>query len=119
MYTIKFLFNNNGISESLEFIRSVATKGDKQNTVLSNKINDYITALSKFGLILGEPFIKHLDDDIWELRPKNVRFLFAVQGDTFVILNYFIKKSTKTPKHEIDLAKKRWKEYLEVENNEQ
>ena len=29
------------------------------------------------GLSLGEPYIKHIDSDIWELRPIKDRILFA------------------------------------------
>ena len=115
MYKVHFLLNSNGKSDSLEFIRSTAFKTDKQSVVLSNKINDYITALSQYGLSLGEPFIKHLEDDIWELRPKNIRFLFGVKDDSFIILTYFAKKSRKTPRYEILLAKKKWADYLAEE----
>lgn len=64
--------------------------------------------------MVGEPYIKHLDEEIWELRPLRERILFAYYGkEQFVLLNYFIKKTKKTPKKEIEKAKKLLKEYKE------
>ncbi len=36
---------------------------------------DYIKALKEYGLQLKEPYIKHLDGEIWELRPLRDRIL--------------------------------------------
>lgn len=56
---------------------------------------------------MGEPYLKHITDDIWELRPKKVRIFFSYLGDNkYVLLNYFIKKTKRTPIREIIKAKK-------------
>ena len=56
---------------------------------------------------MGEPYLKHITDDIWELRPKKVRIFFSYLGDNkYVFLNYFIKKTKRTPIREIIKAKK-------------
>ena len=56
---------------------------------------------------------KHLDDDIWELRPGNNRVLyFYFKDDTFVLLHQFRKKTQKTPKRELDRAKAERDDYL-------
>ena len=61
-----------------------------------------------------EPYIKHLDGEIWELRPlKNRIMFFGYDGKQFVLLSHFIKKTQKTPKREIDKAKRLMKDYLE------
>jgi phage-related protein len=58
--------------------------------------------------------MKHITGDIWELRPIRDRFLFfAWQGDSFVILHQFIKKTQKTPDNEIEQAKRNMKDYIE------
>ncbi len=44
----------------------------------ANKINDYIEILRVYGTQAGEPYIKHLDGEIWELRPLRNRILFVV-----------------------------------------
>ena len=57
-----------------------------------------------------EPVTKHLDGEIWELRPLRNRFLYAYYKDNrFVILHHFLKKTQKTPKREIEQAKKIYK----------
>ena len=51
--------------------------------------------------------MKHIIDDIWELRPKKVRIFFSFLGDNkFILLSYFIKKTKRTPIREIIKAKK-------------
>ena len=81
---------------------------------LAGTIRDYIKALSEYGTMIGEPYIKHIDGEIWELRPLKNRFLYAYYKDNkFIVLHHFIKKTQKTPKHEIEQAKRNLKDYLE------
>ncbi|MDO8939479.1 MAG: type II toxin-antitoxin system RelE/ParE family toxin [Methylicorpusculum sp.] len=67
----------------------------------------------QFGWPLGMPLVAHLEGDIWEVRIKLdnriARVLFVMDKHTMILLNGFIKKSQKTPKPEIDLAKQRLK----------
>jgi phage-related protein len=67
----------------------------------------------QFGWPIGMPVVDHLDGDTWEVRTRMAtriaRVLFAVEGDTMVLLHGFIKKERKTPKPELDLAKQRLK----------
>ena len=73
----------------------------------------YIQLLEDNGTRLNENITKHLDDDIWELRPGNNRVLyFYFQNDTFVLLHQFRKKTQKTPKREIERAKTERDDYL-------
>ena len=45
----------------------------------------------------GQPYIKHLDAEIWELRPLRDRILFVAWLDgSFVLLHPFVKKTQKT-----------------------
>ncbi len=59
------------------------------------------------------PLVDHLEGDIWDVRIKLdnriARFLFVIDKQTMILLHGFIKKSQKTPKPEIDLAKQRLK----------
>lgn len=58
--------------------------------------------------------MRHLDGDILELRPIRDRILFAgVCGDAFVLLHSFVKKSQKTPPHEIEQAKREQKDFID------
>ena len=55
--------------------------------------------------------VKHLQDKIFEIKSKNLRSLFKYQeGKIIVIGVVFVKKTQKTPKDKIKLAKKRLKE---------
>jgi phage-related protein len=58
---------------------------------------------------VGEPHVKHLDGRLWEMRLKGrsgiSRALYVVaMGKRVVIVRAFVKKTQKTPRHEIDLA---------------
>ncbi|WP_341327721.1 type II toxin-antitoxin system RelE/ParE family toxin [Methylotuvimicrobium sp. KM2] len=67
----------------------------------------------QFGWPLGMPLVDHLEGDIWEVRIKLdkriARVLCVIGKHTMILLHGFIKKSQKTPKSEIDLAKQRLK----------
>ncbi|MGN1281915.1 MAG: type II toxin-antitoxin system RelE/ParE family toxin [Succinivibrio sp.] len=75
----------------------------------------YRTSLfSCHGTKLGNKITKLLDDGIWELRPGNNRVLyFYFRDETFVILHHFRKKTQKTPKKEIDKAKREKQDWIE------
>jgi phage-related protein len=74
--------------------------------------------IEHFGLTaMREPYVKHLQDKLWEMRMKGrdgiARALYiAVVGKRVVVLRAFIKKTRKTPRAEIDLALERAKEFL-------
>ena len=63
--------------------------------------------MRKEGKQAGEPYIKPLADEIWELRPIKDRILFAAwDGKGFILLHHFVKKTQKTPPREIEQAKR-------------
>ena len=75
---------------------------------------EYIKVLETSGTAAGEPYTKHLDGDIYELRPISDRIFFAaVVGGRFVLLHQFHKKQQKTPKREIEQAKRELKDFRE------
>ncbi len=90
-----------------EYIAELAKKKDKDSRIKLNKIRDYIKILSENGTQAGEPFMKHIDGEIWELRPLRDRILFVgwVNG-SYVLLHQFMKKTQKTPAREIEKAKR-------------
>ena len=82
------------------------------------KIQRTLELLAEFGLRLGRPHVRHLDDEIWELRirtgGKAYRILyFAYTGRCFVQLHAFSKKTQKTPKGELNVARQRLTRFLE------
>ena len=104
---IYFYKDKNGNEPVLEYMRELASKKGKDSRIKLNKINDYIELLSQHGTRAGEPYIKYLDAEIWELRPLRDRILFVAWIDgSFVLLHHFMKKTQKTPKREIEQAKR-------------
>lgn len=62
-------------------------------------------ALEEYGTRVGNPIVKHIEGNLWELRPlKNRIFFFYWKDDKFVLVHHFIKKTQKTPKKEIEKA---------------
>ena len=49
------------------------------------------------------------------LRNRIARVLFVVDGDELILLHGFIKRTQKTPDDDIALARKRWKEWQDAE----
>lgn len=116
MYEIEFYEDKNGKSEIADYIKELNAKAatSKECRINFNKIVAYMDILEELGTRVGEPVKKHLDGEIWELRPLKNRFLYAYYKENrFIILHHFIKKTQKTPKHEIEQAKRKLKDYLE------
>lgn len=64
---------------------------------------------------LGEPHVKHLEGKLWELRAKATegiaRGLYVTAtGRRVVVLHVFVKKSQKTPRRALDIARERMKQ---------
>lgn len=118
MYQIYFYKNKNGNEPVREYLEKLATGKDKNSRIKFNKIRDYMKVLSEYGTRAGEPYIKHLDGDIWELRPLRDRILFAAwDGENFILLHQFMKQTQKTPPREIERAKKNLSDYRERSNS--
>ena len=112
MYDIEFYEDKKGKSEVYEYIQQLNKNNSKENRQKLKKINMYIDLLSEYGLTLNEPYIKKLDKEIWELRPLRDRILFASWcNNKFVLLSIFMKQTQKTPKSEIDKAKRLLEDY--------
>lgn len=114
MHKIYFYRDRTGREPVLDYLRELSRKKDKDSRVKANKINDYIEILSQYGTQAGEPYIKHLDGEIWELRPLRDRVLFvAWHNGSYVLLHSFAKKTQKTPAREIAQAKREYKDLME------
>ena len=88
---------------------------------LSNKIRAKLLGLQllleRNGNELREPYSKYIEDGIFELRVSHgtdaCRVLyFFMNGHKIIITNGFVKKTQKTPRKEIELAKKYRNDYL-------
>jgi phage-related protein len=114
VYEIYFYKNSRGKEPVLDYLTALTKKKDKDSRIKANKINDYIEILSQFGTFAGKPFIKHIEGEIWELRPLSDRIFFvAWHENSFVLLHQFEKKTQKTPIREIEKAKREVKDLKE------
>lgn len=114
MHEIHFYKDKDGKCPVYEYISDLARRNDKSSRIKLNKIRDYIKALEQYGLQLNEPYIKHIEGEIWELRPLRDRIFFVAWHDgQFVLLHHFMKKTPKTPRREIERARRELAELSE------
>ena len=64
-----------------------------------------------------EPHVKHIEGKLWELRAKAsegiARGLYVtITGRRVVVLHVFVKKSQRTPRAALDIARERMKQVL-------
>jgi len=76
------------------------------------KIDRLIELFTEKGFSLSQIHLKKITKRIWELKPGSVRLLLGTVEKEVIILNAFIKKTTKTPIKEIETAEQRLDDYL-------
>ncbi|WP_312162729.1 type II toxin-antitoxin system RelE/ParE family toxin [Phenylobacterium sp.] len=80
------------------------------------KFEHIVTLMRELGLEkVREPYVKHLEDKLWEMRLTGrdgiARSIYVTaSGRRIVILRTFVKKTEKTPRRELELARERAKE---------
>ena len=116
-YEVIFYDLEDGTEPAKEFLLSLDVK-------MRAKMLRTIDLLAVNGVELREPHSKPLDDGIFELRAKQssditrILYFFYV-GNTAVLTNGFTKKTRKTPKNQIELARKYKDDYERRHKNEQ
>lgn len=114
-YKLDFYRDKNGYSEILDFLSLLLDSYDnnKDARIQHDQIMAQFKLLCENGTNLPSNITKHIDEDIWELRPgRNRIFYFCWHDDTFIMLHYFREKTNKTPKREIMRAKSERNDYL-------
>ncbi len=109
-FEVEFYTKINGEKPAKEFILGLDMK-------MRAKILGMVKILEEKGNQLREPYSKHLEDGIFEIRGKVgtdiTRVLyFFYYGGRIVLTNGFVKKTQKAPKQEIELAKMYRKDFL-------
>jgi phage-related protein len=105
-FEVVFYEKENGDCPVEEFMTSII------DLRMRAKLVGLLELLEEKGNQLREPYSKHLDDGIFEIRCKTgnniirVLYFFYYEG-TIVLTNGFVKKTQKTPPEEIKLAKER------------
>ena len=99
-----------GSEPALDFLKSLDKK-------MRAKLERSILLLQQVGPSLRLPYSEHLNDGIFEVRAKQgsnitrILYFFFV-GKKIILTNGFVKKTQKTPKSQIELAKKYRAEYM-------
>ena len=107
MHQIYFYRDKQGRRPVADYLDELAARKDKDSRIKLKKIQDYMKILQNYGTLAGEPYMKHIDGDIWELRPIRDRILFVAWHEgSFVLLHHFMKKTQKTPMREIEQAQR-------------
>ena len=113
-FEVIFYRKENGEEPAKDFLISLDSK-------IRAKLARAISRLQKNGTELREPFSKHLENGIFELRvsfssntSRVLYFFFA--GRNVILTNGFIKKTQKTPRSEIEKAKRYREDYTNRRN---
>lgn len=115
-FSAEFFQKQDGTKPAKEFLLS-------QNTKMQAKLFGLIDILEEKGNQLREPYSKPLEDGIFELRGRvgtdtaRVLYFFYYEG-RIILTNGFVKKTNKTPRNQIELAKQYKKEFLESEGKQ-
>ena len=115
MYNIEFYETSDGFSDVRNYLDTLLSKSatSKDARIQYKQLSRYIELLQEHGTNLPVGIIKHLDGDIWELRPGNNRvFFFYFDNETYVLLHHYRKKTQKTPQREIRRAISEMNDYI-------
>ncbi len=113
---VEFYRKPNGREPAREFLDSL----DKRTR---SRVSDMIMILADNGDSLREPFSKYLGDGLFELRVQTggvrprILFFFFV-GRKAILTNGFLKKTQRTPRAEIERAKRYRDDYVNREEDE-
>ncbi len=112
-FTVEFYETAAGERPAEEFLDSLDVK-------MRGKLVMTLKVLQEQGNRLREPYSKHLEDGIFEVRGKvgsdiSRVLYFFYYGGRIILTNGFIKKTQKTPSNELEKAKLCRKDFLERE----
>lgn len=99
---IIFYETDQGVQPAREFMI-------KQSAKMRAKIVRTMELLEEKGVSLRMPHSENLGEGIYQLRAQT-------EGEKAILTNGFIKKTARTPKIELDKAKKYREEYLQRMN---
>ncbi len=115
-FDVEFYEKENGEVPVKSFLLSL-------NDKMLAKIFRIIDVLQDYGPKVRMPHSKALGDGLFEIRAKQgsdisrVLYFFYI-GKKIILTNGFVKKTQKTPKGEIELAKKFREDYLKRYKND-
>jgi phage-related protein len=116
-WKVEFYQFPNGNSPVLDWFQS-------QDPKVKAKLARIFDLLQEQGTAVGKPYVAPLEDKLYEIRIEQETNIyralyFAYTSKRFILLHGFQKKTQKTPKKELDLAKERMKAFLADEKSKQ
>jgi phage-related protein len=79
----------------------------------SIKVFKVVELLKTYGHSVLETHVKHIDEKIWEIKIDRYRILyFLYENQHYILIRAFMKKKQKTPKREIEIAERRYADYV-------
>lgn len=114
-WTVEFYQFPNGNSPVLDWF-------NEQEAKVQAKLARIFELLEEQGTTVGKPYVAPLEDKLYEIRVEqdtNIyrTIYFAYTGRRFILLHGFQKKTRKTPKKELTIAKQRMKAFLLAEDS--
>ena len=109
-WTIEYYRDGRGKEPVAEFIDTLPIE-------TRAKVFRTIKLLKNYGVLLKEPYTRHVRGKIRELRIKDsagaVRiFYLTFTGRRIILVHGFVKKTEKTPLNEIETAEKRMNDFI-------
>lgn len=100
MYTVEFYEKADGNSELWDFLEALRNKAatNKDARIQYKQISLYIELLQSKGTRLPDNITKHLEEDIWELRPGNNRYSTFISKKTPLCCCISSARSHKRPR---------------------
>lgn len=110
MWNIEYYQTVSGKTPVAEFIDSLDVKSRA-------RVARTLDLLEEFGIDLGMPYVRHLENQLRELRIRHARnryriIYFLYTGRTFVLLHGFVKKTGPVPRSDMEIAESRRDDYL-------
>ncbi|MDO8498636.1 MAG: type II toxin-antitoxin system RelE/ParE family toxin, partial [bacterium] len=87
----------------------------EQDSIIRSKIALSILLLKNQGPFLKPPYIKKIQDKLYELRisgTAQIRIFYTIYHSEYYLLHAFKKKSQKTPSKELKVALDKMKEIV-------
>lgn len=107
-WKVKFFQTSRGDFPVKDFI-------EEQDESTGTKLTSAIDLLETDGPFLKPPYIKKLQDKLYELRISGkvtIRIFYTMINNEYYLLHAFKKQSQKTPRKEIKIALDRMKEVV-------
>ena len=96
MFEVVLYENRKGESQIRDYIDNITQSNSKDSHIKFKRFNNCIVYLKMDGTRAGLPHVKHLDGEIWELRPGDDRVLQRLTFETPKISDISIASSASS-----------------------